>query len=72
MKKVYMSIKQIGKFAGKWVVINPKKEKIIAVGNTLDEISALVTHASDKKTLPAGEAPYSYLVPRKDEGPYIL
>jgi len=72
MKKLNLSTKQIGRFAGKWVVIDPKKEKIIAVGNTLEEISPLVTYTPGKKPLPAGEAPYSFLVPRKDEGPYVL
>lgn len=72
MKKVNVSTKQMGKFAGKWVVIDPQKELIIAVGSTLREISPLVTHPVSKKILPAGEAPYSFLVPRKDEGPYIL
>lgn len=72
MKKVNLSTKNIGRFAGKWVVIDPKKEKIIAVGNTLEEISALVTHTLGEKAPPAGEAPYSFLVPRKDEGPYVL
>jgi hypothetical protein len=72
MKKYNVSVKNIGKFAGKWVVIDPQKELIIAVGSTLKEISPLVTHPANKKTLPVGKSPYSFLVPRKDEGPYIL
>jgi hypothetical protein len=72
MKKVNLSTKKINQFAGKWVVIDPKKEKIVAVGETLEEIGSLVTHTSKKKMPPAGEAPYSFLVPRKDEGPYVL
>ena len=72
MKKVNISTNNIGQFAGKWVVIDPKKEKIIAVGNTSKEISSLVVHKISKKIAPVGEAPYSFLVPRKDEGPYVL
>ena len=72
MKKVNASTKNIGQFAGKWIVIDPKKEKIIAVGSTMKEINHLVTHSVKDKTLPAGQAPFSFLVPRKDEGPYIL
>ncbi len=71
MKKVNVSTKQMEKFAGKWVVIDPKKDRIIAVGSTLDEIASLVTRPeSDKRQ--AGVAPFSFLVPRRDEGPYIL
>lgn len=73
MKKINLPVSQVGKFAGKWVVIDPKKDRIIAVGNTLEEIGPLVIHATDNKhILPVGKAPYSFLVPRKDEGPYIL
>lgn len=69
MKKVNVSTKQIEKFAGKWVAIDPKKNRIIAVGDTLKEIGPLVTRpVSDKR--PAGTVPYSFKVPRKDEGPY--
>lgn len=62
----------MGKFAGKWVAIDPVKNQIIAAGETMQDIAPLVTHTSDKKTLPVGKAPFSFLVPRKDEGPYIL
>ena len=72
MKKVNVSTKQIGKFAGKWVVIDPKRERIIAAGDTMKDIATLVTHTTDEKVLPVGKAPFSFLVPRKDEGPYIL
>lgn len=71
MKKVNVSTKQIGKFAGKWVVIDPLKERVIAVGETLHEIAPLVTrHVTDKK--PSGTVPAAFKVPRKDEGPYVL
>lgn len=72
MKNVNVSTKRMDKFAGKWVVIDPKKDRIIAVGNTLKEIGPLVTHSIKENILPVGKAPYSFLVPRKDEGPYIL
>jgi len=71
MRKVNISTNKIGEFAGKWIVINPKIDKIIAVGSTLKEISSLVTRSSTDKN-PAGTVPFSFLVPRKDEGPYIL
>ena len=71
MKKVNVSTKQIARFAGKWVVINPQENKIIAVGDDLKEIGHMVTHpVGDKQKV--GESPYSFLVPRKDEGPYVL
>lgn len=72
MKKINVSTKNLAKFAGKWVVIDPKKDRIIAVGNSLKEIGSLVTHAVSEKRLPVGEAPFSFLVPRRDEGPYVL
>jgi len=72
MKKIKVSTRNIGKFAGKWIVIDPQKELIIAVGSTLKEIMPLVTHSINEKVPPVGKAPYSFLVPRKDEGPYIL
>lgn len=71
MQKINVSTKMMGKFAGKWVVIDPLKDQIIAAGETLEAISPLVTRPlTDKR--PSGTVPYSFLVPRKDEGPYIL
>lgn len=61
----------MAKFAGKWIAIDPLKDRIIAVGDTLKEISHLVTRpTSDKR--PAGTVPAAFKVPRKDEGPYVL
>lgn len=71
MKKVNVSTKQIGKFAGKWVVIDPLKDKVIAVGNTLKEIDSLITYPEGDKR-PSGTIPAAFRVPRKDEGPYVL
>lgn len=71
MKKVNVSTKKMAQFAGKWIAIDPKKDRIIAVGDTLKEIGPLVTRpASDKR--PAGTVPCSFKVPRKGEGPYVL
>jgi len=72
MKKLNVSTKKMGQFAGKWIVIDPVKDTIIATGETLKEIAPLVTHSTKEKILPVGKAPYSFLVPRKDEGPYVL
>ncbi len=71
MKKINTPTKNIGQFAGKWVVIDPLKERIIAVGETLHEIAPLITRrATDNK--PSGTVPAAFKVPRKDEGPYVL
>lgn len=72
MKRLNTSTKNIGKFAGKWVVIDPVKSFVIASGATFKDIAPLVTHSVNDKILPVGKAPFSYLVPRKDEGPYVL
>ena len=72
MKKVNTSTKNMGQYAGKWVVIDPVKDFIIATGVTLKDIAPLVTHSTKEKILPVGKAPFSFLVPRKDEGPYVL
>ena len=69
MKKVNVSTKQIDKFAGKWVAI--KRDRIIAVGDTLKEIGSLVTRKVTDKT-PDEEIPAAFKVPYKGEGPYIL
>ncbi|OGG15141.1 hypothetical protein A2773_04595 [Candidatus Gottesmanbacteria bacterium RIFCSPHIGHO2_01_FULL_39_10] len=71
MKRINISTKQMGKFAGKWVVIDPISDKIIAVGETLKEIGPLVTRPTKDKR-PSGTVPAAFKVPYKDEGPYIL
>lgn len=71
MEKVNLPTKELDRFAGKWVVIDPKKDRIIAVGSTLKEVGSLVSRSKTDKN-PAGTVPFSFLVPRKDEGPYIL
>lgn len=71
MKKVNVSTKNMGRFAGKWVVIDPVKEIIIAVADSLKEIDPLITrNVNDKR--PSGTVPAAYKVPYKDEGPYVL
>lgn len=70
-KKSLSSTKRIDLFAGKWVVIDPIKEQIIAASATLKEISHLVKRKITDKSVP-GTVPYTFKVPRKDEGPYVL
>lgn len=71
MKKVNVSTKNMGKFAGKWVAIDTTTDRIIAVGETLGEIEPLVTRSLKDKT-PDEKIPAAFKVPRKDEGPYVL
>lgn len=71
MKRVNVSTNRLDKFAGKWVVIDPKKEKVVAVGETLNEIGKLVVRPVADNRLP-GTVPFAHKVPRSDEGPYIL
>lgn len=69
MKKVNVSTKELSKFAGLWVAIDPKKDKIIAVGENLEDIASLVSgKVGEESKIQA----YSFKVPRKDEGPYVL
>ena len=71
MRRVNISTKYIGKFAGKWVVIDPIKDKVIAVGESLKEIDSLITRpVQDNRA--TGTVPAAFKVPRKDEGPYVL
>ena len=59
----------MGRYAGKWVAIDPKNNLIIAAGKTLQEISPFVTSKTgDKSKITAA----AFKVPRKDEGPYVL
>lgn len=59
----------MGKFEGKWVAIDPDKQKIIAVGDALKEISSFVSgKVGDEEKIKA----YAFKVPRRDEGPYVL
>lgn len=71
MKKMNVSTTKMGKYTGRWVVVDPKRERIIAVGETLKEIGPLVTRSADDKRL-TGTVPFAHKVPRVDEGPYIL
>lgn len=69
MKVVNVSADQIEQFEGKWVAIDTRKNMIIAVGETLKEIGPFVSgDIKDKKKIKAS----AFLVPRKDEGPYVL
>lgn len=51
------------------MAIDPKKNLIVAVGKTLQEISPFVTGKTEDKNKITAAA---FKVPRKDEGPYIL
>lgn len=69
MRRVNISTDQISKFEGKWVAIDTGKERVIAVGDTLEEIAPYVSgKIVEKKKIMAS----AFLVPRKDEGPYVL
>lgn len=69
MRKMNIPTKNMGRYAGKWVAINPKSDRIVAVGKTLQEISPFVTgKIGDKEKIVAA----AFKVPRKDEGPYVL
>jgi hypothetical protein len=71
MTKVNVPTSKMGKFEGKWVVVDPVKKVVIAYANDLKELSPLVTRSiKDKRQ--SGTVPYSFLVPRKNEGPYVL
>ncbi|PIS35877.1 MAG: hypothetical protein COT36_00075 [Parcubacteria group bacterium CG08_land_8_20_14_0_20_38_56] len=54
----------LDKYAGKWVAF--VDEEVIAFGNTLEELDKKI------KKLKFKQEPVFFLVPRKDEGPYIL
>ena len=71
MKKVSVSTKYMGRFAGKWVAIDPVKDTIIAAANTLKEIEPFITRPVNDSR-PSGTTPAAFKVPYKDEGPYVL
>lgn len=71
MKKVNLPTKKMDQFAGKWVAIDPVKDVIVAVGDTLKEIDPFITRPVHDHR-PVGTAPAAFKVPFKDEGPYIL
>jgi len=71
MKTMNIPVKDMGKFAGKWVVIDPMKNTIIAVGESLKDIDSLITRPADDPKA-SGTVPAAFKVPYKDEGPYIL
>ena len=71
MNKIKISPQQIKKYAGQWIAIDPKNSKIIASSKEFNGIAPLVIQeADDQKAVE--QAPYFFLVPRKDEGPYVL
>lgn len=56
-------------FAGKWIAV--LEDRIIAVGETLKEISPLVT-CDTKNRIPDKKIAAAFKVPYKGEGPYVL
>lgn len=56
--------KELAKHAGKWIAVS--KNKLIAVGDSVNEVMRLA-EAKGIQNLPLVT-----MVPRKDEGPYIL
>ena len=56
--------KNLGRYSGKWVAF--VDEKVVAFGDTLEEVANKIEKMKPKK-----RAVY-FLVPRKDEGPYVL
>lgn len=59
----------MSQYAGKWVAIDPQKDRIIAVGVTLKDISPLVSGKAGEE---AKTKAFSFKVPYKGEGPYVL
>ena len=68
MKSINVTTKNMSKYAGKWVAIDPEKDRIVAVGNTLKDISPLVSGKTIGKDKIAAA---SFKVPYKDEGLYM-
>ena len=52
------------RYAGKWVAFI--EEKVVAFANSLEELEGKIKKIKPKKE------PVYFLVPRKDEGPYVL
>ncbi len=71
MKKISVSTSQMDKFAGRWVAIDTRREKIIATAKSFKEIAPFVSKAAGDKT-PDYKIPAAFKVPRKNEGTYIL
>ncbi|MBI4130415.1 hypothetical protein HY468_03805 [Candidatus Roizmanbacteria bacterium] len=65
----YLSIKKLQKYAGKWVALDQKTQRVVAHGKTLQDIAPYV---SGKKGEEKKITAYAFKVPRKDEGPYVL
>ncbi len=69
MKQLNVSTKYMSRFAGKWVAVDYENDRVVAVGETLQDIAPYVSaDIRDKKRQLAA----AFKVPYKDEGPYIL
>lgn len=58
-------VSSLDKFAGKWVAFD-ENERIVGWADTLEELEKKI------KKLKLKKMPFYFLVPRKDEGPYVL
>ena len=56
--------KQLAKYAGKWIAVS--KSKLVSAGDSVSEVMQEVKKKGIKSV------PLVTMVPRKDEGPYIL
>lgn len=72
MKKLNVSLKNLVRFAGMWVAIDPTKRKVIAADKNFHKIASLVSGDIVKKGIPEATHPYAFRVPPKGEAPYIL
>ena len=64
IRKLNRKSVSLNKYAGKWVAF--VDGKIVSCGNTLEELMTRVKKMGLEKKASA------FLVPRKDEGPYVL
>lgn len=72
MKKLNVSLKNLVRFAGMWVAIDPKKQAVIAADKKFQKIASLVSGDIAKEGIPEPTHPYALRVPEKGEAPYIL
>ena len=69
MQKVDVSSKQMWRYQGMWVAINPRTDRIVAGGETLEEIAPFVSgNKGQEKKIKAA----AFKVPAKDEKHWIF
>lgn len=69
MKKVNTSLSQMWRYEGKWVAIEKKTDRIIAVADDLKEIAHLVSGKKGEEDKIRASA---FKVPYRNEGPYVF